>query len=105
MGTENIIGVVATKIQPLRVVLKPHTRPIKIRPGTYCPVKVAWLAACMTISMERGSVFLSVHAMEASPTMVAREKEWYRLVSDCRQVKEQTKKVLGVISDIEVGIG
>lgn len=98
-------GNLRAKVEPLHVVRKLDTRPVKARPLTYSPIKAAQLVACMTTLMGVGLAFLSVKTVRGSLAMAAPKKRRYRLISDYRAANKQIEKGSGIMLDLEAERG
>ena len=75
-------GDLPARVEPLRVTLKPGTRPVKARRHVYNHIKTAWLAVCMTSLTALELVFFNMQAAWASEAMATPKNGWFRTVSD-----------------------
>ena len=88
------------RVGPLRVTLKPGTRPVKARPRVYNLIKTAWLASYAAL----GLVLLNMQPVWASVAMATPKKGGFRMVSDFQVANQQVKKVLGVMLNQEASM-
>ena len=93
-----------SRVEPLRVTLKPGARPVKARPRVYNPIKPACLATCMASLATLGLVFFNRQAVWASAAMATPKNGGVRIVSDFRAANQQVEKVPVVMPNQEASM-